>query len=237
MKQPSPRPSPERSRRAGRGSAGIDRRLARGLALGLPEEMAARLAALRSPEDVQDFVVGIPMNFEPSGWTAHSVVGVLQINRAHCIEAALVAACAMSMAGRPPLLMDMGAAEGDDDHVIALFREGRYWGAVSKSNGAYLRWRDPIYRSLYELAISYFPEYVKGRRKMLRTYSASVDLRRIDPALWVTREKSCKEVIDMLTRARHYNLVPPGRERTLRRIDDVEAEAFSLAEYVDPTTC
>jgi hypothetical protein len=217
--------------------AAIDARLAKGLALGLPEEMAATLAALRTPDEVQDFVVAIPMNFEPHGWTALSVAGVLRENRAHCIEAALVAACAMAMAGRPPLLMDMGAAEGDDDHVIALFREGRYWGAVSKSNGPYLRWRDPIYRSLHELAVSYFPEYVKGRRKMLRTYSASVDLRRIDPALWVTREKSCKEVIDRLTRARHYSLVPPGRERKLRHIDEVEARAFSVAEYIDPATC
>jgi len=199
--------------------------------------MAATLAALRSPEDVQDFVVSIPMNFEKFGWTAHSVVGVLRENSAHCIEAALVAACAMSMAGRPPLLMDMGAAEGDDDHVIALFREGRHWGAVSKSNGPYLRWRDPIYRILHELAASYFPEYVKGRQKMLRTYSVSVDLRRISPALWVTREKSCKEVIDMLTRARHYSLVPRGRERRLRCIDDVEAKAFSVAEYVDSAPC
>lgn len=202
--------------------------------LGLSRASAQRLARLTTPEDVQDFVISIPMNFEPDGWTARSVEGVLRANEAHCIEAALVAACALAMAGRPPLLMDMGAAEGDDDHVIALFRRGRYWGAVSKSNGPYLRWRDPIYRSLHELAVSYFPEYVKNRRKMLRTYSVSVDLRRVDPALWVTREKSCKEVIDMLTGARHFNLVPPGQVRRLRCVDEVEAEAFKMAEYTDP---
>jgi hypothetical protein len=209
-------------------------RIARGVKLGLSLEQAELLAQLRQPEDVQDFVNTIPMNFEKDGWTALSVQGVLTRKRAHCIEAALVAACALTMARRPPLLMDMEAAPGDDDHVIALFRRGRHWGAISKSNGPYLRWRDPIYRSLYALAMSYFPEYAKGRQKMLRTYSASVDLRRLDPSLWVTREKSCVEVIDLLTRARHYRLVPPGLENRLRDIDEVEAEAQAMSEFPDP---
>ena len=82
--------------------------------------------------------------------------------------------------------------------------------------------------------MSYFPEYAKGRQKMLRTYSASVDLRRLDPSLWVTREKSCVEVIDLLTRARHYQLVPRGHETRLREIDEVEAEAQAMNEYCDP---
>jgi len=209
-------------------------RIARGIKLGLSEGHAEELARLQQPEDVQDFVNALPMNFEKDGWTALSVEGVLTRRRAHCIEGALVAACALTMAGRPPLLMDMGAAPGDDDHVIALFRRGRTWGAISKSNGPYLRWRDPIYRSLYALAMSYFPEYAKGRQKMLRTYSASVDLRRLDPTLWVTREKSCVEVIDLLTRARHYQLVPRGHETRLREIDAVEAEAQAMNEYKDP---
>lgn len=209
-------------------------RVARGIKLGLSEEHAEELARLRQPEDVQDFVNALPMNFEKDGWTALSVQGVLTRRRAHCIEGAMVAACAFAIARRPPLLMDMGAAPGDDDHVIALFRRGRTWGAISKSNGPYLRWRDPIYRSLYALAMSYFPEYAKGRQKMLRTYSASVDLRRLDSSLWVTREKSCVEVIDLLTRARHYRLVPRGQESRLREIDAVEAEAQAMNEYADP---
>lgn len=212
----------------------MKQRIARGMKLGLSQEWAIRLARLRTPEAVQDFVTSIPMNFEEQGWTARSVEEALRHNEAHCIEGAMVAACALAMAGRKPLLMDMGAAEGDDDHVLALFRHGRYWGAVSKSNGAYLRWRDPIYRSLYELALSYFPEYAKGRRKMLRTYSASVDLRRLDPKLWVTRKKACVEVIELLTRARHFRLVPREQERRLRKIDPIEAHAYSITEYVDP---
>ena len=209
-------------------------RIARGMKLGLSEDHAEQLARLPHPEDVQDFVNAIPMNFEQDGWTALSVQGVLTRQRAQCIEGAVLAACALTMAGRPPLLMDMGAAAGDDDHVIALFRLGRTWGAISKSNGPYLRWRDPIYRSLYALAMSYFPEYAKGSQKMLRTYSASVDLRRLDPSLWVTREKSCVELIDLLTRARHYRLVPKGHESRLREIDVVEAEAQAMNEYSDP---
>jgi hypothetical protein len=117
------------------------------------------------------------------------------------------------------------------DHVIALFRRGRYWGAISKSNSPFLRYRDPIYRSLRELALSFFPQYVKLRRKTLRTYSVPVDLRRHDPKLWVTRPGFCHELVDVLTGARHFAILPPGRESSLRPIDEIEARANLLRDY------
>ncbi|MSO99079.1 MAG: hypothetical protein EXR11_12820 [Rhodospirillaceae bacterium] len=209
-------------------------RISRGLKLGLPRSAAARLSKLRSPQAVQDFVTAVPMNFEPDGDTALSVTQVLRQRRAHCIEGAFVAACAFWMAGQPPLLMDMGAADGDDDHVIALFKRGQYWGAISKSNGPYLRYRDPIYRSLRELALSYFHEYTKGRRKTLLTYSVPVDLRRVSPKLWVTNPKFCEEMVDLLTNARHFKLVPRGLEKKLRRADMVDVRAHKLNEYERP---
>ncbi len=209
-------------------------RIARGIKLGLSQAQAAQLSALRTPHEVQNFVNAIPMNFEIGGGTALSVVETLRQNRAHCIEAAMVAACAFYLNGRPPLLMDMGAADGDDDHVIALFRHGSYWGAVSKTNGPYVRFRDPIYMSLRELALSYFHEYTKGKRKTLRTYSVAVDLRRADPKLWVTNPKFCEEIVDMLTIARHFKLVPRGHEAVLRPLDRIDMRAHKLAEFVSP---
>lgn len=208
--------------------------IARGLKLGLNRAHALTLAHLRTPELVQDFVTRIPMNFEPGGDTALSVAEVLDQRRAHCIEAAMVAACAFYMAGRPPLLMDMGSTDDDVDHVIALFKRGKYWGAVSKSNGAYLRYRDPIFRTLRELALSYFFEYTKGRRKTLRTYSTPVNLARVNPKLWVTNPIFCSEVVDLLTEARHFNLVPHGQEKRLRLIDPIEKTAVDLDEYENP---
>lgn len=201
----------------------------RGVELGLPAGEARRLSRLVTPERIQDFVSAIPWNFQDDRPTAYSVVGVLEAGTAHCIEGAFVAACALWLAGRPPLLMDLGAARGDVDHVVALFRRDGCWGAISKSNSPFLRYRDPIYRSLRELALSYFPQYVKLRRKTLRTFSVPVDLRRHDPGLWVTRRGFCREMVDVLTGARHHDLLPP--EASLRPIDDVEARANLLRDH------
>ena len=199
--------------------------------LGLSRAMATRLAGLRTPERIQDFVSQLRWNYQSDGPTALSVVGVLRHGHAHCIEGAFVAACALWLNGDPPLLIDLGAARGDVDHVMALFRRGRSWGAISKSNSPYLRYRDPIYRSLRELAISFFPQYVKHRRKTLRTYSVPVDLRRHDPALWVTRDGFCHEMVDTLTAARHFEILPAGTKAGLRPIDEIEARANTLRDY------
>jgi len=202
-----------------------------GIEIGLDRATAVRLAALRTPEQIQDFVSGLKWNFQTDGPTALSVAEVLRHGRAHCIEGAFVAACSLWLNGHPPLLMDLGAARGDVDHVVALFRRGRYWGAISKSNSPFLRYRDPIYRSLREIALSFFPQYVKLRRKTLRTYSIPVDLRRHDPSLWVTRDGFCHELVDILTVARHFAILPPGRTSGLRPIDPIEARANALRDY------
>ena len=202
-----------------------------GIEIGLDRATAVRLAALRTPEQIQDFVSGLKWNFQTDGPTALSVAEVLRHGRAHCIEGAFVAACSLWLNGHPPLLMDLGAARGDVDHVVALFRRGRYWGAISKSNSPFLRYRDPIHRSLRELAISYFSQYVKKRRKTLRTYSASIDMRRFEPTLWVTHPGFCHEVVDSLTAARHFSILPPGPATPLRPIDEIEARSNLLRDH------
>jgi hypothetical protein len=202
-----------------------------GVDIGLSRAMATRLAGLRTPERIQDFVSGLRWNYQSDGPTAMSVVGVLRQDQAHCIEGAFVAACALWLNGDPPLLIDLGAARGDVDHVMALFRRGRSWGAISKSNSPYLRYRDPIYRTLRELSLSFFPQYVKHRRKTLRTYSVPVDLRRHDPALWMTREGFCHEMVDVLTGARHFDILPVGMKAGLRPIDEIEARANTLRDH------
>lgn len=200
--------------------------------LGLPPAAARTLAALRTPERIQDFVNELRWNHEHDGGTARSVVQVLAHKEAQCIEGAFVAACGLWLAGHPPLLMDMGAARGDVDHIVALFRRGRHWGAISKSNSPFLRYRDPIYRSLRELSLSYFPQYVKGRRKTLRTYSVAVDLRRYDPSLWVSQGGFCGEMVDILTGARHFSVLPRGMTgRQLRPIDEIEARSNTLKDF------
>ncbi len=208
----------------------MKQRVAFGEKLGLPPTQAEILAKLRAPEDVQDFISRIPINFEPEGDTCLSVTEVLRQKRAHCIEAAMTAACALWMQGRKPLLMDL-QAEDDSDHVIALFHHNDHWGAISKSNHVWLRWRDPVYRSLRELAMSYLHEYTYGEDKTLRAYSASFDLRRYDPKLWITNPDNCWDIGASLDASRHYSLISKEQARRLRPRDRLELKADQLLQY------
>ena len=123
----------------------------------------------------------MPANHEVGGETILSVREVLRQRRAHCIEGAFVAACALWIHGDPPLVMHLDCDASDYPHVVALFRRGGHWGALSKTNGVALRYRDPVYRTLRELTLSYFHEYANRRGdKTLRSYSGAFDLRRID---------------------------------------------------------
>jgi hypothetical protein len=204
--------------------------------LGLSPTQYRTLKRLRTPERIQDFVTALPTNFELQGDTALSVRQTLAQGHAHCLEGAFVAACALWIAGEPPLLMDLQADARDDDHVVALFRRGGCWGAISKSNHVWLRWRDPIHRSLRELALTYFHEYVLKDRKTLRTYSRAYDLSRLDLALWVGRDDNCFDVADMVDQCRHYRLITPAQARRLRRRDAMEVKAGQMLEYAAPDT-
>jgi hypothetical protein len=123
----------------------------------------------------------------------------------------------------------------DYPHVIALFRQRGHWGAVSKTNGVALRYRDPIYRSLRELAMSYMHEYSNKRhRKTLRSYSAAFDMRRLAPELWVTSEAQCWEAHDRLAALRHYPLITRQQEKLLSTRDAFEREVTKLLQYPKP---
>src|SRR5260221_917514 len=149
------------------------------------------LARFSTREKIQGFLDALPANFEIGGQTCLSVREVLRRRRAHCIEGAMLAACALWVHGEPPLLMDL-RAERDYDHVVVLFRRNGHWGAISKTNPPVLRWRDPVYRTLRELAMSYLHEYANNRaQKTLRSYSRPFDLRGLDPVIWVTSGKNC----------------------------------------------
>jgi hypothetical protein len=199
--------------------------------LGLTAAEGRLLLSLRTPQHMQEFVSGLHANFEQAGWTLRSVRGVLRHREAHCIEAAFVAACALWLQGEPPLLLDLTADKDDSDHVVTLFRRGGCWGAISKSNHAWLRWRDPVYRSLRELAMSYFHEYFNKGRKTLRTYSASVDLRRFATDTWVTSEENCWDVGAALDDARHYRLIRPAQMRWLMPPDATVLRADDIVQY------
>jgi hypothetical protein len=179
------------------------------------------LKALTTPEKIQYFLdTKIAYNKEPDGDTIRSPRRVLRDNVAHCLEGALLAAAALRVQGFPPLLLDFEAVR-DDDHVIALFRQRGHWGAIAKSNYSGLRFREPVYRTLRELAMSYFEHYFNdSREKTLRNYSRPVQMARFDRMGWMTAEDDLWPINDYLANIPHVPLLRNGAGRRLGRVDD-----------------
>jgi len=210
------------------------KRFARREDLGLSKAEFAVLRRLDSPRKIQAFLYALGQNFEPDGDTCRSVREVLRTRRAHCIEGAMLAACALWVHGEPPLLLDM-RAERDYDHVVALFKRHGRWGAISKTNGIGLRWRDPVYGSLRELALSYFHEYYnRAHQKTLREYSVPYDLRRISTGEWVTNGEQCWDVAEALDRLKHFKLVGRRHLKGVLRRDPFERKVGGLLQYRRP---
>ncbi len=212
-----------------------NRRFAKREHLGLTPAEFATLRRLSTPEKIQAYLNATPANHELGGETLLSVREVIRQRRAHCLEGAMLAAAALWVHGEPPLVMYMHCDAVDWPHVITLFKRGRCWGAISKTNGVPLRYRDPVYRTLRELAMSYFHEYYTRRgRKTLRAYSVPYDLRRMDTELWVTNPHHGWEVNDRLETLRHTPLISPEQEKLLVRRDKFERSVARMVEYPKP---
>jgi len=188
-----------------------------------PQEKST-FGRLSSPVKIQDFLDGLAYNTSEK---VHSPRGVLQRGHAHCLDGALFAAVALQQLGHPPLLMDLRAVN-DDDHVIALYRDNGLWGAVAKSNTTLLRYRDPVYRTLRELALSYFPMYFNSAGEMsLREYSRPFSLLRFGPE-WVYSEKDVSFIGEALDTTRHYSLLTKQQLRGLPRVQSYLLDACFL---------
>jgi len=187
------------------------------------EFTAAERAVLRrlsTPEKIQRFMDELGYNKEADGETCRSPRRVLRDRTAHCMEGALFGAAALRVNGFPPLLLDLEALR-DDDHVLAIFRVRGCWGAIAKSNYSGLRYREPVYRTLRELAMSYFEHYYNpARQKTLRGYSRPVHLARFDRIRWMTAEEDVWAIPEYLTTIAHRPLLAPALIPRLGRVDD-----------------
>ena len=199
---------------------------------GLTNEELHTLKKLNTPIKIQDFLDTLPINFEKRGETYMSPRRVLRERKAHCFEGALLAALALMLEGAQPLILDLTSYPHDDDHVVALYRKNGYWGAISKTNHAALRFRDPIYRSVRELTLSYFHEYFMNDtgRKVLTTYSDPFDLSKLKTN-WVTAEKELFSVMHALDRSPHHVIVPEINKKLIRNADFMEKKAGSIVEW------
>ena len=175
-----------------------------------------KFRALKTPAGVQGFLDGLLYNLS---YTARSPKRVLHDRTASCLEGGIFAAAALRVLGFPPLIFDL-EAEQDTDHVVAIFRLRGHWGAVAKSNFAGCRYREPVYRSLRELAMSYFNIYFNLRfERTLRRYSRPVNLARFDRLNWMTTEKPVWFIAEHLCEIPHISLLTPSMKRNLTRLD------------------
>ena len=206
----------------GKKDLGSGTRRDRDESFGLTPQNVRTLRALKTPKRIQQFVDGLTYQYAD---TAGSPQRTLRERKGHCLEGALVAAAALRLHGHPPLLMDLEAVH-DDDHVLAIYRERGLWGSIAKSNFAGLRSRKPVYRTLRELAMSYFEHYYNLRGEhTLRAYSRPVNLARLDGKQWMTSEEDVWCVPELLIAARHYPVAPDKVVRALPRLDRRSFEA------------
>ena len=176
------------------------------------------LRALRSPAGIQRALDAMPYHLGQTAWSPRRV---LRAGTAHCLEGAIFAAAALRVLGLPPLLLDLEAVQ-DTDHVVAVFRVDGRWGAIAKSNFAGLRYREPVYRGLRELAMSYFEGYMNLRgQRTLRAYSQPVDLARFDGTRpgWMTASEDLWWVAEHLAAIPHRALLTPPMVRRLSTVD------------------
>jgi hypothetical protein len=174
------------------------------------------LRGLKTPAGIQRFLDALPYHLAGTSWSPRLV---LRHRTAHCLEGAIFAAAALRVIGFPPLLFDL-EAERDTDHVVAIYKVRGHWGAIAKSNYAGLRYREPVYRTLRELAMSYFEAYFSLRgKRTLRRYSRPVNLARFDPRNWMTAEKSVWFIAEYLCIIPHFQLLKPGMSGRLTRLD------------------
>ncbi len=184
-----------------------------------------KLRSLKTPHGIQRLLDDMPYHLADTAWSPRRV---LRENTSHCFEGALFAAAALRANGFPALIIDL-EAEKDTDHVIAVYRIRDHWGALAKSNYTGCRYREPVYRTLRELALSYFDVYFNLRReRSLRTFSRPVNLARFDDKNWMTTDEPLWFIALYLFEIQHYRLLTPAMEKNLHRLDDRSFKAGCL---------
>ena len=187
---------------------------------------------LNSPKKIQDFLNKLKNNFEEQGDTCYSPQSALKQKKAHCMEGAMLAAAVLEFHGQRPLVLDLRSESHDFDHVVAVFKQFGCFGAISKTNHAVLRYREPIYQTIRELVLSYFHEYFDSKgRKTLREYSNPFDLNYFNNLEWRTSKKNLFKIPDYLDRIKHFKILSKVQIKNLRLADKIEIKAGEIVEW------
>ncbi len=186
-----------------------------------------------SPGAIQDYLDSIPFNFETDGETCMSPARVQKEGKAHCLEGAMFAAYHLELLGHRPYILSLKVVDGkgDVDHAIAPFKVNGYWGAISKTNHNVLRYRDPVYKNIRELAMSFFHEYflTSDGTKTMRGYSKPINLNRFGES-WKSRQDDMWDIAEYIYDAPHTDVVRSSRKE-LRKAHSLECHAASIPEW------
>lgn len=195
------------------------------------------LKKINTPAKVQDFLNTLKFNFEEKGETLKSPIRVLREKNAHCFEGALFGAYVLSLHGYKPLILHLEASEDDLDHCVVPFKENGLWGAISKTNHSVLRYREPVYKNIRELVMTYFHEYfTKDGKKNLRRYSDAFNLNTLDKE-WVTSKKDLWYIDKKLDKVKHYDIAPKKVFKKMRKADKIEIQTGEIVEYKNKKKC
>jgi len=186
-----------------------------------------KLRSLKDPHGIQQYLDEMPYHLADTAWSPRRV---LAENTSHCFEGAIFGAAALRVNGFPPLILDL-EADRDTDHVLAIYRIDGHWGAVAKSNYTGCRFREPVYRTVRELVLSYFNIYFNLRKeRTLRRYSRPVSLARFDRLEWMTTPKPIWFIVYYLLEIPHYKLFDHRIANRLHQIDERTYRAETLGK-------
>ena len=176
------------------------------------------ISTLTTPAKIQAFLDEVPYSTEH---IYRCPVRVLRERIAHCFDGALFAAATLRRLGYPPLIMDMLPNDRDDDHMLAIYKRRRHWGAIAKSNFVGLRFREPVYRTLRELVMSYFEQFYNVERaKTLRSYTLPLNLKAFDALDWMTRDDFLEHIARKLDRIRKVPVLTQLMISALSLVDE-----------------
>lgn len=196
----------------------------------LTKKEVTLLQKLNTAIKIQNYLDSIPFNHEESGETCRSARGVLAYKKAHCLEGTFLASCALLLQKKKPLILNLTVTDDDYDHVVTLYKENGYWGAISKTNHAVLGFRDPVYKTVRELAMSYFHEYflTKNGKKTLLGYSRPIDLRRFGTS-WIDSNENLFSIAETISELPYTVIIPSENKKYLRKATKLEQTTASIS--------
>ena len=198
----------------------------------LTKEEIKLFKKLNSPKKIQDYLNSLKMNFDEKEDTCFSPRKVLEEQKCHCIEGAILAAMILRFHGHEPLVVDLTSSKEDFDHVIAVFKKHGKWGALSKTNHAVLRYREPVYNSIRELVMSFFHEYfMDNGKKTLRSYTKPVNLSVFDKKGWMFSNDEVWYIAEHLAKIEHTPILNRKQIANLRRADKIEIDLGKIVEW------